>query len=183
MKKRLYKNNMKKTFYSLLTILFWIIVILFCKNYFFNDERSKKGGETSYYFVSRVIDGDTFIIKDENNKSQRVRLIGIDAPESIKSEHKDIQFYGKESSRFLKKFLTKKYVRLEYDVRKKDKYRRILAYVYLKDGTFVNSYLVKKGYAKSVSYRPNTRHQSHLNKMEKIARKKQIGMWKKQITK
>ncbi len=171
---------MKRTFYSILTILISILVIYVCQSNLFQTEKSKKEGKMSYYFVARVIDGDTFIIKNDENRSERVRLIGIDAPESIKSEHKNIQFYGKEASQFLKKFLTKKYVRLEYDVRKKDKYGRTLAYVYLKNGTFVNALLVKKGYAKAISYRPNTKHQSDLKKLEKVARKKRLGIWQKE---
>ena len=131
-----------------------------------------------FYPVLTVIDGDTFWIRDEKGKIVKIRLIGIDAPESRKSEHKDVQRFCKESGDFLKKTLKGKRVRLEYDVRKFDRYYRTLAYVYLEDDTFLNDYLVRKGYAKAVTFQPNVKFQEQLIKSEQYARQHHLGMWK-----
>ncbi|MFA6610563.1 MAG: thermonuclease family protein, partial [Candidatus Omnitrophota bacterium] len=104
----------------------------------------KEGG---FYAVERVTDGDTIKLSD----GRKVRLIGVDTPEvhysnklvrDAKRSRKDvktIQALGKRASKFTKGLLEGSRVRLEYDVTKKDKYGRFLAYVYKEDGTFVNA--------------------------------------------
>ena len=77
---------------------------------------------------TRVVDGDTIVL----NNGERVRLIGVDTPET-KHPRKPVEYFGKE-------------VRLEYDWQKRDKYGRLLAYVYLMDGTLLNAEIVKQGY-------------------------------------
>lgn len=91
--------------------------------------------------VKRVIDGDTFV----TDTGQKVRLIGVDTPETVHPS-KPVQFFGKEASNFTKSHLEGKTVQLEYDWQKTDKYNRTLAYVYL-DSTFFNALLVQEGYA------------------------------------
>ena len=134
--------------------------------------------ERIFRSIFRVIDGDTFWLKDNNGQIEKVRLIGIDAPESRRSKHKDIQRFGKESKDFLVKFLKDKKVALEYDVQKTDQYGRTLAYVYLEDGTFLNNYLIRNGYAKVVTFPPNVRNHKQLLESERYARKNKLGMWK-----
>lgn len=134
---------------------------------------------SSSYQVINIIDGDTFWILNHQNKREKIRLIGIDAPESRKSQHKEIQYFGIEASNFLKKLLHNEYVYLEYDIQKKDQYQRTLAYVYLKDGTFLNEYLVNQGYAKSKTYQPNVKYTNTLKNAERNARKHQLGLWRK----
>lgn len=91
--------------------------------------------------VSRVIDGDTFIA-DVNGTEERIRLILIDTPETVHPT-KAVQPYGKEASAFSKKTLENQSVYLEYDQEKRDKYDRLLAYVFLKDGTSFNKILLE----------------------------------------
>lgn len=75
------------------------------------------------------------------------------------------------------KLLANKKVRLEYDVGKKDKYNRTLAYVYLTDGTFVNAELVKQGYAMVMTIPPNVKYAEKFVKLERRARKNNRGLW------
>ncbi|MCD8540481.1 MAG: thermonuclease family protein, partial [Leadbetterella sp.] len=93
--------------------------------------------DSSYFKVKKVVDGDTFWLYDGSEKGLKVRLIGVDAPESRKTGNKDVGYYGKEAKTYLTNLLSGKNVRLEYDVTKTDRYGRTLAYVYLEDGTFV----------------------------------------------
>lgn len=93
--------------------------------------------------VSEVIDGDTLRLAS----GEKVRLLGIDTPES-RSTAKDLEFYGKEASAFCTDLLTGKAVRLEFEEERTDKYGRLVAYVFLDDGTLVNALLIKEGYAR-----------------------------------
>ena len=141
---------------------------------------TNKKSERIFRTIYRVIDGDTFWLKDKNGYIEKVRLIWIDAPESRRSKHKDIQRFGKESKDFLVKFLKNKKVALEYDVQKADQYGRTLAYVYLEDGTFLNNYLIRNGYAKVVTFPPNVKYHKRLLESERYARKNKLGMWKEE---
>jgi len=92
--------------------------------------------------VTRVIDGDTIVI----GSGKKVRLIGVDTPETV-HPNKPVEYFGKQASTFTKKMLTGKRIRLEFDQNKADKYGRLLGYVFLEDGTFFNAELIKQGYA------------------------------------
>lgn len=141
-----------------------------------------------YVYVSRVVDGDTLHLSG----GQRVRLIGIDTPElhhSAKLERdarkshmnvRQIQAMGAKASAFTKALCEGKKVRLEYDVEKRDKYRRILAYVYLEDGTFVNAKIVEEGYAQIMTIPPNVKYAELFLKLEREAREKRKGLWGEQ---
>jgi len=133
----------------------------------------------SYYVVTKVSDGDTFWVEKADGSREKVRLIGIDAPESQNTGDKKIGYYGKEAKNFLTKFLLNKRVRLETDVRPRDQYKRLLAYVYLEDGTFVNAHLVKNGYAKVYTVPPNVKHSDTFLKLQQEARKNKRGLWNK----
>ena len=130
-----------------------------------------------YYTVTRVVDGDTFYIDDGTAKGEKIRLIGIDAPESHRSQHKEVQYYGKEAAAYLTRLLNNKKVKLEYDVSRKDKYRRTLAYVYLENGLFVNAHLVESGYAIILTVPPNVKYADRFLKLQQEARKHKRGLW------
>ncbi|MBL6962724.1 MAG: thermonuclease family protein [Bacteroidetes bacterium] len=139
----------------------------------------EKEKNNEFYRVKRVVDGDTFWLDDGSSKGLKVRLIGIDAPESRKTGHKEIGHYGHEAKEFLNRFLTAEMVRLEFDIEREDKYGRTLAYVYLKDGTFVNTELVKQGYAVALTIPPNVKYANLFVKFQRQARKNELGLWKK----
>ncbi len=122
--------------------------------------------------VVRAVDGDTVVL-DGNEK---VRLIGINTPETV-DPRRPVQWYGKEASAYTGRLLKGKRVRVEYDVERKDRYGRTLAYLTLEDGTFVNLRLVEEGYAMAYRYPPNVRHAPEFLAAEKRAREGRKGLW------
>ena len=125
---------------------------------------------------TRVVDGDTIIV---NNK-EIIRLIGVDTPET-KHPLKPVEYYGKEASAFTKKMVEGKTVRLEYDVQKRDKYLRMLAYVYLTDGTFINAEIIKQGYGHAYTRFP-FKYLDEFRQYEKEAQEAKRGLWAEKIS-
>ena len=119
--------------------------------------------------VVRVIDGDTIVLEN----GEKVRYIGIDTPET-KHPSKPIAYYGKEATEANRRLVENKTVRLEFDAQERDRYGRLLAYVYV-DTIFVNAKLVKQGYAKVSTYPPNVKYQDIFLKLEREARKEGRG--------
>lgn len=121
--------------------------------------------------VVRVVDGDT--IEIEGGKS--VRYLGIDTPE-VSHPTKGLECYGPEATEKNRELVEGQQVRLEKDVTDKDKYGRLLRYVYV-DGLFVNGELVRLGYAYSSWYPPDTKYQMLLTDLERTAREDGRGLW------
>ena len=153
-----------------------IIISSICS---FSDRESE---DYSYISVKKVIDGDTFWAMVGAKDSIKIRLIGVDAPESRNTGRKIIGFYGQQSKEYLTKLLSGKKVRLEYDIDKEDRYNRTLAYVYLSDGTFVNAELVKQGYAMVMTIPPNVRYAERFVKLERRAQINNRGLWNEKHT-
>ncbi len=128
-------------------------------------------------YVQRVIDGDTF----ETAGGVDVRLIGVDTPET-KHPDKGVEYYGREASKYTSRHLEGKSVYLEYDVEKRDKYQRILAYVFIEDGTFFNAKLLRDGYAELLTIPPNVKYVDLLESQVKEARNNNRGLWNKTET-
>ncbi|WP_282941705.1 thermonuclease family protein [Paenibacillus sp. RC67] len=124
--------------------------------------------------VERVVDGDTFEIK-KDGKKEKVRLIGVDTPET-KKENTPVMFYGKEASDYTTKRLENKTIELEWDVEKRDQYKRYLAYVWIGDELF-NRTLVQEGYARMATFPPNVKYVDLFKKDQEKARKQQKGLW------
>jgi micrococcal nuclease len=122
--------------------------------------------------VKRVIDGDTILLANE----ERVRLIGVDTPET-KHPQKPVQRFGKEAHLFTKKMAEGKQVRLEYDQQRRDRYGRLLAYVYLLDGTSLNAEIIKQGYGFAYTRFP-FKYLDEFRQYEKEARENRRGLWK-----
>jgi micrococcal nuclease len=167
---------MKKTF------IFFQVLFLLCSAAFVS-------AATYNYddiLVKRAVDGDTL----ELETGEKVRLIGIDTPEMHESNklnrdaqrsHQDVEAIkqlGRQSYEFTKKLVEGKRVRLEFDVERFDRYKRILAYVYLNDGTFVNAEIVKQGYASLMTYPPNVKYADLFQKLYREARENQRGLWR-----
>ena len=125
----------------------------------------------TYYEVERVIDGDTLDI----DVIGKVRLIGIDTPETV-DKRKPVQYFGKEASLFLTRLVQHEKVRLEYEQNKTDKYKRTLAYVYMADGTFVNAEIIKQGYGFAYTKFP-FKYLEQFRSYEKEAREDKRGLW------
>jgi micrococcal nuclease len=131
--------------------------------------------------VSKVVDGDTIEIQ-KDKQLFKLRLIGIDTPETV-DPRRGVQCFGKEASNETKRVSLGREVRLEKDVSEIDKYQRILRYVYVKldDGSFLflNDYLVRAGFAKSLTYPPDVKYQTRFQAAEQEARSKNLGLWGK----
>lgn len=125
-----------------------------------------------WFTVRWVDDGDTIVLSD----NRRIRYIGINAPE-IKHENREAEPLGNEATAFNKNLVLRKKVRLEFDTEKYDRYGRFLAYIFLKDGTFVNKEMVKQGYAYCLPKKPNTRYQSKFLICQQKAMKAKTGIW------
>lgn len=127
--------------------------------------------------MKKVVDGDTFWVDDGSPKGMKIRLIGVDAPESRKVFKKEKEYFGVEAKEFAKQRLSGQNVRLEFDVDSLDRYGRTLAYVFLEDSTFFNAELVRKGYAQIMTVPPNVKYVEHFVSMQAEARDSARGMW------
>ncbi len=127
--------------------------------------------------VSEIVDGDTIKV-NIRGKIESVRLLAIDTPET-KDPRKPVQCFGNEATKKMSSFVAGKFVRVVDDRSQgnRDKYSRLLRYIYLQDGTFVNAEMVKQGYAFSYKKYP-TKFLEQFNKYEREAREKSLGLWK-----
>lgn len=142
-----------------------------------NDTAKNENTNKELYKVVSVVDGDTFKII-YNQKEEKVRLIGVDTPESVHADKSKNTKYGKIASEYVKELLKSQNVKLEFDVSSKDKYGRLLAYVYLENGEMLNEKLLKEGYAQMATYPPNVKYVENFKKMQKQARENKVGFWK-----
>ena len=127
--------------------------------------------------VERVVDGDTIVV-DINGNRERVRLLGIDTPESV-AVNRPEQCFGRESASYLTSLLPKgTRVTLVRDIESRDQYDRLLAYVVRSsDQLFVNLDLLERGYAGVMIYEPNSFHRELFEAAENDAFRAGIGLW------
>jgi micrococcal nuclease len=126
--------------------------------------------------VDRVIDGDTIDVI-VGGAPLRVRYIGVDTPET-RHPAKAVQCYGHAASTFNARLVSGERVRLVRDVKERDRYGRLLAYVYrVRDGLFVNGELARLGYARSLAIAPDTRFAARFAQLARDARKAGRGLW------
>jgi micrococcal nuclease len=127
--------------------------------------------------VRRVVDGDTLVV-DAGGVDERVRLIGINTPESV-DPRRPVQCFGKEAAAHLERLVPPgTAVRLERDVEPRDRYDRLLAYLHrASDGLFVNLAMVEAGYADQYTFPPNVRHEADLRDAARAARRDGTGLW------
>jgi micrococcal nuclease len=127
--------------------------------------------------VVRPIDGDTVIVR-VGHATERVRLLGIDTPESV-SPTVPVECFGPEAKHRTAALLPPgTHVLLQRDVEARDKYDRLLAYVTrVDDGAFVNLLLVQEGYAEAFPFAPNTAHEADFARAEAAAKAGRLGLW------
>jgi micrococcal nuclease len=127
--------------------------------------------------VQRVVDGDTIVVSI-GGRDERVRLIGVDTPESV-DPRTPVQCFGKEASAFTAQLLPPgTVVRLERDVEPRDRFDRLLAYVYrVSDGLFVNFELARAGYAQVLTIPPNVAYAEEFRVAAGAARQAGRGLW------
>ena len=131
----------------------------------------------SLYPVVSVVDGDTLKVSI-NGAIETIRLIGINTPETV-DPRKPVECFGKEASTKAKSVLTGKNVLIETDVSQgeRDKYDRLLAYVFLENGTNFNKMMISEGYAYEYTYNAPYKYQSEFKTAEANARNNKIGLW------
>src|SRR4051795_5464402 len=131
------------------------------------------GSEGGVVRVQRVVDGDTVVLAG----GERVRYIGIDTPESVKPGT-PVQCFAKAASHFNARLVAGQRVRLRFDAERRDRYGRLLAYVYrARDGLFVNAQLVRRGYARTLTIPPNVAHAEDFRRLAAYARRHGAGLW------
>lgn len=138
--------------------------------------------------VLEVTDGDTIVVRVDGRR-EKVRLVGIDAPELHDSDKLEreiarsgrsraaIQADGARAAAFTRSLLAGRDVRLEVDVEPRDRYRRLLAWVWLPDDTLANAAIVRAGFARLLTIPPNVRHTDALRTAERDARGARRGLW------
>jgi micrococcal nuclease len=122
--------------------------------------------------VAHVSDGDTVVLAN----GQKVRLLGIDAPE-MEREGKPADFLAHKAKKFLAELVQGKQVRLEYDRLRYDRYGRTLAYLFLPDGANVSREMVREGLAHVYTVPPNMRFQEELLAAQREAINAHRGIW------
>ena len=132
---------------------------------------------TTLYNVVKVVDGDTIDVSI-NEETKRLRLIGINTPETV-DPRTPVQCFGKEASDKAKELLTGKKVSLEVDSTQGelDKYSRLLRYVFLEDGTSFNLYMIKEGYAYEYTYNTPYKYQAEFKAAQVYAKANNKGLW------
>lgn len=175
-----------KTFYYTKFFLFFIIFLV---NFFILDEKTafavNEKNRDNYlrnkkFRVTEVHDGDTVSIRISGPlglpvRTERIRLIGVDAPE-LKQEP-----WGRISKRFLKRIISQSdwIVFVEFDIEQRDKYGRLLAYLWTKKGEMINEMMVLNGYAILYTIPPNVKYVDRLVSAQRHAQMKKLGIWGK----
>jgi micrococcal nuclease len=137
---------------------------------------SSESGPASAGRVVRVVDGDTIHVRVDG-REETVRYIGVDTPESVKPGT-PVQCFAKKASAFNHRLVDGEKVRLVRDAEARDRYGRLLAYVYrARDNRFVNATLVRRGYAVPLTIPPNVAHAEQFRDLASAARRAGRGLW------
>lgn len=146
-----------------------IIIFLVCQTFAY--------AQPSHHRVKYVYDGDTILI----DSGERVRYVGIDAPE-IGREGKETEFMALEARDVNRQLVAQSKIRLEFDEERKDRHGRVLAYVFLESGEMVNGLLIRKGLARVLCKKPNTKYQSLFVRYQRLAMTEKLGIWAENAT-
>lgn len=132
------------------------------------------------FLVTKVIDGDTIVLKN----GEKVRYIGVDTPE-LHHPKKEVECFAWQAFEKNKELVLGKTVFLQKDLSEKDKYDRLLRYVFLdekmstNEGSFINLYLVKNGFAFAATFPPDVKYANLFLSAQKEAREKNLGLWQR----
>jgi micrococcal nuclease len=139
------------------------------------DRAAPAGGERIARVV-RVVDGDTISVRLDG-RDERVRYIGVDTPES-KKPGAPVECFALRAARENERLVEGERVRLVRDVQERDRFGRLLAYVYrARDGLFVNAALVRGGFARPVTFPPDVRFADRFRQLGAEARRARRGLW------
>lgn len=129
------------------------------------------------YPVTHVVDGDTIDV-GINGETERIRLIGLDTPETV-DPRKPVQCFGVEASNKTKSILAGQKVKIETDPSQgmRDKYGRLLAYIFLSDGMLLNKMMIEEGYGHEYTHHLPYKYQEEFKTAETRARELKKGLW------
>lgn len=154
-----------------------------------SQQTSQNSAQTEKATVVRVVDGDTLVTSNTSGQEQKVRLIGVNTPESVSNSESKNCAEGREASAYTKSVLTPgKTVYLEYDAGRTDKYGRTLAYVWLDNSAnttslnelsshMFNAMLLTKGFANTMKIEPNVKYALSFEIIKQQAQNNQVGFW------
>ncbi len=148
-------RRQRKSTYSLIVAIMSLFIWLGTEyGWFAGATASLEQNQPGMYRVTRFSDGDTIVV-DMNGTNEQIRFIGVDTPETH-DPRKPVQCYGAAASAFTKRAIGFGRVRLEADTKStnRDRYDRLLRYVYLQDGTLLNQELIRQGYGFYYPYFP-----------------------------
>jgi len=165
-------------------VLPYVLLVVLAAGYGFARTRDDDGGGRptaaggGVARVVRAVDGDTIVVsRDGGRTEERVRYIGVDTPETVKPDT-PVQCFGKRASAFNHRLVDGREVRLVLDAEARDRFGRLLAYVYrTDDGRFVNAELMRGGYARTLTIAPNVRHAGQFRTLAAEARRAGRGLW------
>ncbi|MFM8527132.1 MAG: thermonuclease family protein [bacterium] len=126
-------------------------------------------------FVSRVVDGDTIEVTMPNGRTEDVRYIGVDTPETV-APGEPVGCFGPKASAFNEALVEGRRARLRFDQERRDYYGRLLAYVYVGE-RFVNAELLKRGLARAIYYSPNGAFRYRFEEIARRAGRSGRGLW------
>jgi len=187
-------SDIYRKFYPVVAVLISIRTVALCTAlvwlFFLSPvNASDPTPKTSSATIESITDGDTLVIRI-GSKRERIRLIGIDTPEShpnrraqAQSErsHQDMKTIvslGLRASDFTRSLLPPgSHVRIEYDVEARDRYGRLLGYVWLGDGRMANETIIRSGYAYPLTVPPNIRYRQRFHEAFSEARGARRGLW------
>ena len=169
---------MKRYYYTAISAIIIQVVIVFSVLNALAAQPAVEVGSPKYR-ITAVHDGDTVSIRAKSFagiplKIERVRLIGIDAPE-LKQEQ-----WGRKAKRYLKKLISESdwVVTVELDVEQRDKYGRMLAYLWSRDGRLINEKMLEAGYAALFTFPPNVKYADRFMEAQKRAQLRKAAIWK-----
>jgi micrococcal nuclease len=142
---------------------------------------AESNAEFKNFKITKIVDGDTIEVQKEvdgNMKKYKVRLLGINTPESV-DPRREVECFGKEASAYAKENFLGKIVNLETDDTqdKYDKYDRLLAYIFLEDGQMINRKLIADGYAYEYTYDKPYKYQKDFKDIQRFAKSENRGLW------
>lgn len=132
------------------------------------------GPRAAQAYVTRSVDGDTIVVRLDG-ETDYVRYIGVDTPETVKPDT-PVQCFGERASRFNRRLVEHRRVRLVFGLEREDVYGRLLAYVHLGE-RFVNAELLRRGLARTLTIPPNDRFAARFERLERGAARAGRGLW------
>jgi len=141
-----------------------------------DDGGDLRAGGSATARVERVVDGDTIAVRVAG-RDERVRYIGVDTPETVKPDT-PVQCFGEAAHTLNERLVAGAEVELRFDRELRDRYGRLLAYVYRRgERQSVNARLVRAGAARTLTISPNTSHAAELARLQAVARAERLGLW------